>query len=83
MVSVLEIYNEMVRDLLSHQHTDKMEIKQGPEGNYVPGLTQVQVTCLQELNEVSLIDVKDFPFSIHLITLFSPIYMYCCAKYGN
>ena len=52
VVSVLEIYNEMVRDLLSLQHTEKLEIKQGPEGNHVPGVTQVQVTCLQELNEV-------------------------------
>lgn len=52
VVSVVEIYNETVRDLLSLNHTEKLEIKQGPEGVYVPGLTQVEVSCLEEVNEV-------------------------------
>ncbi len=53
IVSVVEIYNETVRDLLSLNHTEKLEVKQGPEGVYVPGLTQVEVSCLEEVNEVS------------------------------
>lgn len=38
-VSVLEIYNEMVRDLLNNSgSTDKLEIKLNQEGNlHVPG----------------------------------------------
>jgi kinesin family protein C2/C3 len=52
VVSVLEVYNESIRDLLAVNHTEKMDVKQGPDGVYVPGLTQVSVTCLEEVNEV-------------------------------
>ena len=52
LVSVLEIYNECVRDLLALDHTERREVKQGPTGIYVPGLTQVQVSHLEEVNEV-------------------------------
>ena len=52
IVSVLEIYNECVRDLLSFDPTEKLDIKQGPDGVYVPGLTQVAVSQLEEVNEV-------------------------------
>ena len=52
IVSVLEVYNESIRDLLAVNHTEKMDVKQGPDGVYVPGLTQVSVTCLEEVNEV-------------------------------
>ena len=52
VVSVLEIYNEAVRDLLSVSCSERLEVKQGPAGVYVPGLTQVRVTCLEEVNEV-------------------------------
>ena len=52
-MSVLEVYNETVRDLLSVNFTEKMDIKQGTGGVYAPGLTQVSVTCLEEVNEVS------------------------------
>ena len=52
LVSVLEIYNECVRDLLAVDHTERREVKQGPTGMYVPGLTQVQVSHLEEVNEV-------------------------------
>lgn len=52
LVSVLEIYNECVRDLLAVNHTERREVKQGPTGMYVPGLTQVQVSHLEEVNEV-------------------------------
>ena len=52
VASVLEVYNENVRDLLSVNSTEKMDIKLGPDGVYVPGLTQVSVTTLEEINEV-------------------------------
>ena len=55
-VSVIEIYNEMIRDLLGDNPTAKLEVKQGKEGLYVPGLTEIQVKDVQELNEVWLTD---------------------------
>lgn len=59
LVSVLEIYNETVRDLLSPDHTrQRMDVKQGPAGVYVPGLTQVQVTSLEEVNKVSCVPAR-------------------------
>lgn len=51
-MSVIEIYNEMIRDLLGDNPSAKLEVKQGKEGLYVPGLTEIQVKDVQELNEV-------------------------------
>lgn len=51
-ISVMEIYNEMLRDLLSEDPTAKLDIKQGKDGLFVPGLQEVAVANLQELNEV-------------------------------
>lgn len=51
-VSVIEIYNEMIRDLLGDDPSAKLEIKQGREGLFVPGLTEIQVNDVDELNEV-------------------------------
>lgn len=43
-VSILEVYNEEIRDLLAdHRSDDKLQVKIGEYGNYVPGLTQVPV----------------------------------------
>ena len=60
MVSVIEIYNETVRDLLSPSSTagthQRLDIKQrgpGAAGVYVPGLTEIQVTNMTELLQVS------------------------------
>ncbi len=58
MVSVLEIYNECVRDLLSTDPTQKLDIKQGPDGVYVPGLTQVAISQLDEVNEVNIVHIQ-------------------------
>ncbi|ELU16829.1 hypothetical protein CAPTEDRAFT_154418 [Capitella teleta] len=50
-VSFLEIYNESIRDLLSDRPTTKMEVKRNAEGLlHVPGLTQIQVNCLEDVN---------------------------------
>lgn len=51
-VSVIEIYNEMIRDLLGHDPSIKLEVKQGRDGLFVPGLTEIQVGDVDELNEV-------------------------------
>jgi len=51
-VSLLEIYNENVFDLLCTNHMKKLEVKQGQDGMYVPGLSQVQVYCVEDVNKV-------------------------------
>lgn len=54
-VSILEVYNEMIRDLLvSGGADDKLEVRQGEFGNYVPGLTRVPVTGLSEVQQLLL-----------------------------
>jgi hypothetical protein len=46
--STLEIYNESIRDLLdSSGNKDKLDVRQGPEGNIVVGLTEVEVCVLK------------------------------------
>eukprot|EP00898_Chlorokybus_atmophyticus_P003991 jgi/Chlat1/4593/Chrsp290S04351 len=51
-VSLLEVYNEMLRDLSASSSTDKLEIKQGPEGVFVKGLTETTVETMAEVWEV-------------------------------
>lgn len=52
-MSVLEIYNEQIRDLLGENPSAKMEIRQHPEGHlYVPGLCWVQVASRVDVQEV-------------------------------
>lgn len=53
-VSVIEIYNEMIRDLLGDDPSAKLEIKQGRDGLFVPGLSEIQVNDVEELNEVKI-----------------------------
>ena len=44
-LSMLEIYNETIRDLLDNSGTkDKLEVRQLPDGVGVPGLTEVTVS---------------------------------------
>ena len=50
-VSVLEVYNEEIRDLLSDEQ-GKLDIRQGEYGNYVPGLTSVEVRALTDLEKL-------------------------------
>eukprot|EP00118_Oscarella_pearsei_P004808 m.21075 g.21075 ORF g.21075 m.21075 type:complete len:950 (+) comp28134_c0_seq3:11-2860(+) len=52
-MSVIEIYNEQIRDLLGDNPTAKMDIRQHPEGYlYVPGLCWVQVASRADVQEV-------------------------------
>ena len=48
----MEIYNEMLRDLLGHDPSSKLDIKQGREGLFVPGLVEIDVRNVDEVNEV-------------------------------
>ncbi|KXZ46835.1 hypothetical protein GPECTOR_40g569 [Gonium pectorale] len=49
--SVLEIYNEQIYDLLMSgaQDGDKLDVKQGPEGMYVPGLKLEEVKDMADV----------------------------------
>ena len=53
---MLEIYNETIRDLLSTtaagKEKEKLDIRQTPEGNVVPGLTEVCITSPEQVNEL-------------------------------
>ncbi|XP_077982296.1 kinesin-like protein KIFC3 [Glandiceps talaboti] len=52
-VSMMEIYNEMLRDLLSGDPTYKMDIKMNHDGGlYVPGLKYLTVETVDEVNQV-------------------------------
>lgn len=52
-VSVMEIYNELIRDLLAQDAANtNLQVRQGPTGNFVPGLTVVPVQTLEEVFEL-------------------------------
>mmetsp|Transcript_9385 Transcript_9385/g.11317 ORF Transcript_9385/g.11317 Transcript_9385/m.11317 type:complete len:841 (+) Transcript_9385:48-2570(+) len=52
-VSVLEIYCEQIRDLLSENvGVERLEVRQGDHGNYVPNLTVVPVTHIDQVLEL-------------------------------
>jgi len=51
-VSMTEIYNEQVHDLLGSNPEAKLDIKQGAQGNFVQGLTWLQVENTEEMNQV-------------------------------
>ena len=53
IVSVIEVYNETVRDLLSSSTHQRLDIKQRPTGVYLPGLIEIQVTNMAEVQQVS------------------------------
>ena len=53
-VSVLEIYNELIHDLLSATPGTRLDVKMHAEGGvHVPGLTSVHVQSVADVNEVS------------------------------
>ncbi|XP_056381327.1 kinesin-like protein KIFC3 isoform X2 [Hyla sarda] len=54
-VSMVEIYNETLRDLLGSDNQNSLDIKMVPGGTgelYVPGLTQHSVRNMQDLNKI-------------------------------
>ncbi|XP_037550723.1 kinesin-like protein KIFC3 [Nematolebias whitei] len=54
-VSMVEIYNETLRDLLGENPTEKLDIKLNPDGSgqlYVPGLTEITVKSPEDINKV-------------------------------
>ncbi|CAJ1049900.1 kinesin-like protein KIFC3 isoform X2 [Xyrichtys novacula] len=54
-VSMVEIYNETLRNLLGENPTDKLDIKMNPDGSgqlYVPGLTEFMVQSPEDINKV-------------------------------
>lgn len=55
---MLEIYCEQIRDLLSaNVGGERLDIRQGEHGNYVPNLTVVPVTEIREV--IELINLAD------------------------
>uniref|UniRef100_A0A8C4YLS4 Kinesin-like protein n=1 Tax=Gopherus evgoodei TaxID=1825980 RepID=A0A8C4YLS4_9SAUR len=54
-LSMVEIYNEVIRDLLGKEPQEKLDIKLNPDGSgqlHVPGLTSVEVQGLREIRKV-------------------------------
>ncbi|ONL92876.1 Di-glucose binding protein with Kinesin motor domain [Zea mays] len=52
-VSVLEVYNEQIRDLLATSPSKKLEIKPNSEGqNHVPGLVEAKIENINEVWKV-------------------------------
>ena len=48
-LSLLEVYNEEIRDLLVDDGSDRLEVRQGEFGNYVPGLTECPVNSIEDV----------------------------------
>ncbi|XP_029622764.1 kinesin-like protein KIFC3 isoform X2 [Salmo trutta] len=54
-VSMVEIYNETLRNLLGDNQGEKLDIKMNPDGSgqlYVPGLTEFTVQSPEDINRV-------------------------------
>ncbi|XP_064193428.1 kinesin-like protein KIFC3 isoform X3 [Anguilla rostrata] len=54
-VSMVEIYNETLRNLLGDNPSEKLDIKMCPDGSgqlYVPGLTEFAVQSVEDINKV-------------------------------
>ncbi|XP_076003007.1 kinesin-like protein KIFC3 isoform X3 [Genypterus blacodes] len=54
-VSMVEIYNETLRNLLGEGPSEKLDIRLNPDGSgqlYVPGLTNLQVQSPEDINRV-------------------------------
>ena len=51
-VSVVEIYNEMARDLLGNQSAGSLEVRQGADGVHIPDLKQKKVSSSAEVQQL-------------------------------
>ncbi|XP_029448091.1 kinesin-like protein KIFC2 isoform X3 [Rhinatrema bivittatum] len=57
-LSMVEIYNEVIRDLLGKDSQEKLDIKLHPDGSgqlHVPGLTSVEVSSFRRIKKVLLV----------------------------
>ena len=54
-VSLMEIYNETLKDLLNVSSATPLDIKQGKDCVYVPGLQEIEVKNVDDVNSVSSI----------------------------
>nr|XP_034980504.1 kinesin-like protein KIFC2 [Zootoca vivipara] len=54
-LSMVEIYNEVIRDLLAREPQEKLDVKLNPDGSgqlHVPGLTSVEVHSLRQIKKM-------------------------------
>ena len=61
-MSLLEIYNESIRDLLGSNPVNSLEIKQGKEGVHVPGLEEVEVENVEDVHRVKLLNFYKYVY---------------------
>ncbi|XP_030046105.1 kinesin-like protein KIFC2 [Microcaecilia unicolor] len=57
-LNMVEIYNEVIKDLLGKDSQEKLDIKLHPDGSgqlHVPGLTSVEVSSFRRLKKVLLV----------------------------
>eukprot|EP00891_Asterochloris_glomerata_P008974 jgi/Astpho2/8974/e_gw1.00133.97.1_t len=52
MASLLEVYNEQLRDLLRPESSAKLEVHENTEGFNVPGLTMAEVRSMSEVEKL-------------------------------
>ena len=58
----------MLRDLLGEDPSQKLEIRKGPNGLFVPGLTEKEVKTVEDVNEVGVIIFSTFhAFKVHFL----------------
>eukprot|EP00042_Codosiga_hollandica_P049734 m.582792 g.582792 ORF g.582792 m.582792 type:complete len:899 (+) comp57948_c0_seq2:83-2779(+) len=64
-ISVLEIYNEKIRDLLSDDPKQNLEIRHGKSGPYAEGLSQHRVSSQADVIELMSLSKKHRAVSSH------------------
>uniref|UniRef100_A0A673H5L5 Kinesin-like protein KIFC3 n=1 Tax=Sinocyclocheilus rhinocerous TaxID=307959 RepID=A0A673H5L5_9TELE len=72
IVSMVEIYNETLRNLLGDNPNEKLDIKMCPDGSgqlYVPGLTEFTVESVEDINKVKLTASNQSYATCHHYTL--------------
>uniref|UniRef100_A0A8C5WH39 Kinesin-like protein n=1 Tax=Leptobrachium leishanense TaxID=445787 RepID=A0A8C5WH39_9ANUR len=61
-MSMVEIYNEVIRDLLSKEPLEKLDVKLNPDGSgqlHVPGLTSTEVTSFRHIKKLLCLGRKN------------------------
>ncbi|XP_074842620.1 kinesin-like protein KIFC2 isoform X2 [Carettochelys insculpta] len=61
-LSMVEIYNEVIRDLLGKEPQEKLEVKLHPDGSgqlHVPGLTSVEAQGLRDIRKMLLLGKRN------------------------